>query len=55
MAEPHRRPSLRDAMTNWRESSLPVPLRFAVALRNWSRRFGIPPRDCCGHTGEPGC
>jgi len=42
-------------MTNWRTSSLPLLPRFGVALRNWSRRLRIPPRDCCGNDGEPGC
>jgi len=55
MAEQHRRASLRDAMTNWRTSSLPLPRRLTIALRNWGRRLRIPPRDCCGNDGEPGC
>ncbi|MEX2158052.1 MAG: hypothetical protein WEB04_01465 [Dehalococcoidia bacterium] len=49
------RPSFRSVISNWRESSLPVPKRVGVAMLNWSRRFRIPPRDCCGHPGDPGC
>ena len=49
------KPSIRVAISNWSESELPVARRFAVALRNWSRRFRIPPRDCCGNDGQPGC
>jgi hypothetical protein len=57
MAEerPKIKPSLRDAMTNWRESTLPPVNKFFVALRNYSRRFGIPPKNCCGNYGQPGC
>ncbi len=49
------KPSMRDAMTNWRESSLPLFEKMAVAMRNYSRRFGLPPKNCCGNYGEPGC
>ena len=57
MAEerPKIKPSLRDAMTNWRESDLPFVSKFFVAMRNYSRRFGVPPRNCCGNYGQPGC
>jgi hypothetical protein len=50
-----RRQGIGISISNWRESALPLPERFALAMLNWSRRFRIPPRDCCGHPGEPGC
>jgi hypothetical protein len=49
------RPSLRAGIANWQHSELPFFERLGVALANYGRRFGIPPRDCCGHDGEPGC
>jgi hypothetical protein len=52
---PKIRPSLRDAMTNWRESDLPFFEKLFVTFRNYSRRFGVPPRNCCGNYGQPGC
>lgn len=52
---PRLRPSLRDVITNWSESDLPLFVRFGVAMRNYSRRFGVPPRNCCGNAGQPGC
>jgi len=52
---PRIRPSLRDAITNWNESDLPFFSRLSLAMRNYSRRFGIPPRNCCGNPGQPGC
>ncbi len=52
---PKIKPSLRDAMTNWRESDLPFFAKLGTALRNYSRRFGVPPRNCCGNYGQPGC
>jgi hypothetical protein len=57
MAEerPKIRPSLHDAMTNWRESGLPFFEKLFVTFRNYSRRFGVPPRNCCGNYGQPGC
>ena len=57
MAEkrPKIRPSMRDSLTNWRQSSLPFFGRLGVALRNYSRRFGLPPKNCCGNYGQPGC
>ena len=57
MAEerPKIRPSLRDAFTNWHESDLPFFEKLAVTMRNYSKRFGIPPRNCCGNYGQPGC
>ena len=57
MAEgrPKTRPSMRNSLTNWRQSSLPFFGRLGVALRNYSRRFGIPPANCCGNYGQPGC
>jgi hypothetical protein len=53
--EPRVRPSLRDALTNWRESDLPFHRKLFVALRNYRRRFAVPPRNCCGNYGQPGC
>jgi hypothetical protein len=57
MAEerPKIRPSLRDAMTNWHESGLPFFEKLLVTMRNYSRRFGVPPHNCCGNYGQPGC
>jgi len=57
MAEerPKIRPSMRDSLTNWRRSDLPLFGRLSVALRNYSRRFGFPPKNCCGNYGQPGC
>jgi hypothetical protein len=52
---PPIRPSLRDAFSNWHNSDLPYVERFFVAMRNYSRRFGVPPRNCCGNYGQPGC
>ena len=52
---PKIKPSLQDALTNWQESNLPFVSKFFVAMRNYSRRFGIPPRNCCGNYGQPGC
>lgn len=50
-----RRPGLRAMLANWRRSPLPPGRRLGVALRNLWRRFAWPPRNCCGHYGEPGC
>ena len=57
MAEerPKITPSLRDSMTNWRESELPLFTKLFVTFRNYSRRFGVPPKNCCGNYGQPGC
>jgi len=52
---PRIRPSLRDSMANWDQSELPFFEKLGVALRNYSRRFGFPPKNCCGNYGEPGC
>ncbi|HXG36787.1 MAG TPA: hypothetical protein VNL15_07445 [Dehalococcoidia bacterium] len=49
------RPSLRAAISNWNNSDLPFFRRLGVALANYSRRFRIPPQNCCGHPGDPGC
>jgi hypothetical protein len=49
------RPSFRAGISNWRHSELPFLERLGVALGNYSRRFRIPPRNCCDHDGEPGC
>lgn len=49
----HRR-GPRDWIGNWERSTLPVPQRTLVALRNLALR--VVRRDsCCGHDGEPGC
>ena len=53
--QPRVRPSLRDSMANWDQSELPFFEKLGVALRNYSRRFGFPPKNCCGNYGEPGC
>ena len=57
MAEerPKIRPSMPDSLTNWRRSDLPLFGKLRVALRNYSRRFGLPPKNCCGNYGQPGC
>jgi hypothetical protein len=52
---PPVRPSFRAGISNWRNSELPFFERLGVALANYSRRFRIPPRNCCGHSGDPGC
>lgn len=52
---PRNRPSLRDAISNWRESDLPFFTKLTMAMRNYRRRFGVPPRNCCGNLGQPGC
>lgn len=49
------RPSIGAVISNWRNSDLPFFRRLGVALVNYSRRFRIPPRNCCGYPGEPGC
>ena len=47
------RPSLRDAMTNWRESDLPFFEKLFVTFRNYSRRFGGAARELWGGTAGP--
>jgi hypothetical protein len=49
------RPSLSAVISNWSDSDLPFCQRLLVALKNYSRRFRIPPRNCCDHPGQPGC
>jgi hypothetical protein len=49
------RPSFSALVSNWGRSDLPFWQRLGVALRNLARRLGPPPRNCCGHHGEPGC
>ena len=53
--ERRRRPSFRAGISNWRRSDLPFFERLGVALRNYGRRIAIPPRQCCGNDGQPGC
>ncbi len=49
-----RRRDPRDWIGNWERSTLPIPQRTLVALRNLALR--VVRRDtCCGHDGEPGC
>lgn len=57
MAEERRRsrPSLRTSISNWNRSDLPFFRRLGVALGNYGRRLRVPPRDCCGNPGQPGC
>lgn len=55
MAARRPRRGLRFAISNWRNSDLPFLQRLGLALVNYSRRLRVPPRDCCGHPGEPGC
>ena len=57
MAEerPKIRPSMRDSLTNWRQSDLPFFSKMFVTVKNYSRRFRLPPRNCCGNYGQPGC
>lgn len=47
--------SIGNVISNWNRSELPVARRLLVALRNYRRRFRLPPQTCCGHPGEPGC
>jgi len=49
-----RRRSVRNWITNWDRSELPIPLRLVVAARNLSIRV-THAGTCCGHDGEPGC
>ena len=49
------RPSLRASISNWSNSDLPFFRRLALALGNYSRRVRIPPQNCCGNFGQPGC
>lgn len=44
----------RNFFTNWRESSLPLPLKLALTARNRFIAQGLM-QGCCGHPGEPGC
>lgn len=51
--EPEGRPSITDAMQNWRG---PMPFRHKLAL--FMRNNAIKVRhgtSCCGNYGEPGC
>ena len=53
--EPHDvRPSIREARTNWRDSSLPFFSKLRMALaNNWTK---VRTRqNCCGNFGQPGC
>jgi len=43
------------AVRNFVRSPRPLAERFGTAVRNGLRRFGPPPRECCGNLGEPGC
>lgn len=51
---PMSRPDPSDLVRNWRESSLPLPEKIRLAVRNnlIKVRSGS---SCCGHPGEPGC
>lgn len=42
----------RAFFTNWSESELPYPERFAVFTRNRARAMT---KGCCGDLGAPGC
>jgi len=54
MSEERPQPSLRDARTNWRASSLPFLSKLRLALRNnWTKLRTR--QDCCGNYGQPGC
>jgi hypothetical protein len=46
---------MRDSLTNWRQSDLPFFSKMFVTLKNYSRRFRLPPQNCCGNYGQPGC
>jgi hypothetical protein len=52
--EPPVRPSLRDSMTNWRESSLPFLSKLRLTARNNFIKLRTR-RNCCGNYGQPGC
>jgi hypothetical protein len=45
---------MRNFVSNWERSTLPIPERLFVAARNLSLRV-VRRRRCCGHDGEPGC
>jgi len=49
------RPNLRDALSNWQQSDMAFFTKLTKAMRNYSRRFAVPPRNCCGNFDEPGC
>ncbi len=54
MSQERPRPSLSDALTNWRESSLPFFSRMGKTMRNnWTKLRTR--QNCCGNYGEPGC
>jgi len=48
-------PNFANVITNWNRSDLSFFRRLGVALANYGRRFGIPPKSCCGNHGQPGC
>ncbi len=51
---PRTRPSLRNSLTNWRQSELPLLARVGATLRNnWTKLRTR--QSCCGHYGQPGC
>ncbi len=56
MAEerPHVKPSLRDSMTNWRQSGLPFFSKLSLSMRNHWTKLRTR-RNCCGNYGQPGC
>lgn len=49
------RPEFSAIISNWGNSDLPFLRRLGAGLTNFSRRFRIPIKDCCGNHGEPGC
>lgn len=56
MAEqrPRVQPSLRDSLTNWRQSQLPFFSKMRMAMRNnWTKLRTR--QNCCGNYGQPGC
>ena len=44
----------RNFFTNWNESTLPLPQKLALTIRNRFIAQGLM-QGCCGHPGEPGC
>lgn len=53
MAAEHGTPA--GLVRNFFRSSIPLPRRIVIALRNTLRRVWPRPATCCGHYGEPGC
>jgi len=54
MAQDRARPSMRNSLTNWRESDVAFFRKLGLTLRNnWTKLRTR--QNCCGNFGEPGC